>query len=64
MLHFFQKIKEKGSTKVGLSVDSDSLTGATRLYESVGMRVIEQYVRMEKILREGIDLRVRDLEQP
>jgi predicted N-acetyltransferase YhbS len=63
MLHFFQKIKEKGSTKVGLSVDSDSLTGATRLYESVGMHVIEQYVRMEKILREGIDLRVRDLDQ-
>jgi predicted N-acetyltransferase YhbS len=64
MLHFFQKIKEKGSNKVGLSVDSDSLTGATQLYESVGLRVIEQYVRMEKILREGIDLRVRDLDQP
>lgn len=64
MLHFFKKIQEKGSTKVGLSVDSDSLTGATRLYESVGMHVIEQYVRMEKILREGIDLRVRDLDQP
>jgi len=64
LLHFFQKIKEKGSTKVGLSVDSDSLTGATQLYESVGLRVIEQYVRMEKILREGIDLRVRDLDQP
>lgn len=63
MLQFFQKIKEKGSQKVGLSVDSDSLTGATQLYESVGMRVIEQYVRMEKILREGIDLRVRDLEK-
>ncbi|PKO08674.1 MAG: hypothetical protein CVU40_14555 [Chloroflexi bacterium HGW-Chloroflexi-2] len=62
--HFFLKIKEKGSTKVGLSVDSDSLTGATQLYESVGLRVIEQYVRMEKILRQGIDLRVRDLDQP
>ncbi len=64
MLHFFQKIKEKCSQKVGLSVDSDSLTGATQLYESVGLRVIEQYVRMEKTLREGIDLRVRDLDQP
>ncbi|MBE0686039.1 MAG: GNAT family N-acetyltransferase [Anaerolineaceae bacterium] len=62
MLHFFQIIKEKGSHKVGLSVDSDSLTGATQLYESVGLRVIEQYVRMEKILKDGIDLRVRDLE--
>jgi hypothetical protein len=34
------------------------------LYESVGMHVIEQYVRMENILREGIDLRVHDLDQP
>jgi len=63
MLHFFQKIKENGSNKVGLSVDSDSLTGATKLYEAVGMYVIEQYVRMEKILRDGIDLRVRGLNQ-
>jgi len=62
MLQLFQKIQEKGSKKVGLSVDSDSLTGATQLYESVGMHVTEQYVRMEKILREGIDLRVHNLE--
>ena len=61
MLHFFNKIKEKGSTKVGLSVDTGSLTGATRLYEAVGLHVIERYVRMEKVLREGTDLRVRDL---
>jgi GNAT superfamily N-acetyltransferase len=63
LLHFFQQIKEKGSKKAGLSVDADSLTGATKLYEGVGLRVTEQYVRMEKILREGIDLRVRDLHQ-
>jgi ribosomal protein S18 acetylase RimI-like enzyme len=61
LLHFFQKIKDKGSTKVGLSVDSDSLTGATSLYESVGLRVIEQYVRLEKILRQGEDIRIRSL---
>ncbi|HSM25408.1 MAG TPA: GNAT family N-acetyltransferase [Anaerolineaceae bacterium] len=61
MLHFFQKIKEKGSKKVGLSVDTDSLTGATKLYESVGLRVIEQYVRLEKILRDGDDIRVRKI---
>lgn len=64
MLHFFNKIQQKGSTKVGLSVDTGSLTGATRLYEAVGLHVIERYVRMEKILREGTDLRVRDLQQP
>lgn len=61
LLHFFHQIKEKGSKKVGLSVDTDSLTGATKLYESVGLRVIEQYVRLEKVLREGIDIRVRNL---
>lgn len=61
LLHFFQKIKERGSQKVGLSVDAESLTGATKLYEAVGMKVTEQYVRMEKILRDGLDLRVRDL---
>jgi hypothetical protein len=48
--------------KVGLSVDSDSLTGATHLYETVGLQIIEQYVRMEKILRDGVDLRIRSLE--
>lgn len=61
LLQFFKKIKEKGSNKVGLSVDAESLTGATRLYEAVGMRVTEKYVLMEKVLREGIDLRVRDI---
>lgn len=61
LLHFFQKIKEKGSIKVGLSVDSNNLTGATRLYESVGLKVIEQYVRLEKTLREGKDIRIRSL---
>lgn len=59
LLHFFRRIKDKGSLKVGLSVDSESLTGATKLYESVGLHVIEQYVLMEKVLREGIDLRVK-----
>jgi ribosomal protein S18 acetylase RimI-like enzyme len=60
--HYFKKIQEKGSVKVGLSVDSDSLTGATHLYETVGLQIIEQYVRMEKILRDGVDLRIRSLE--
>ncbi|MDO9086179.1 MAG: GNAT family N-acetyltransferase [Anaerolineaceae bacterium] len=60
--YLFKKIQEKSSVKVGLSVDSDSLTGATHLYESVGLQIIEQYVRMEKILRDGVDLRIRSLE--
>ncbi len=61
LLHFFQAIKDKGSKRVGLSVDTDSLTGASKLYESVGLRVIEKYVRLEKVLREGLDIRVRNL---
>jgi mycothiol synthase len=33
----FADFKRRGVTRVGLGVDSDSLTGATRLYESLGM---------------------------
>jgi hypothetical protein len=42
-------------------VDSQSLTGATRLYEGVGMQTKEVYVRFEKVIREGEDLRTTNL---
>jgi len=41
---------ERGRATVGLGVDAQSLTGATRLYERAGMRVTEQYEMHEKIL--------------
>jgi GNAT superfamily N-acetyltransferase len=33
----FEDFRRRGVTRVGLGVDSDSPTGATRLYESIGM---------------------------
>jgi mycothiol synthase len=38
---------------VALSVDAESPTGATRLYERVGMRAYQEFVLYEKELRAG-----------
>jgi ribosomal protein S18 acetylase RimI-like enzyme len=40
----------RGQRSVALGVDADSLTGATRLYESAGMRVVESHDQVEKTL--------------
>lgn len=42
LLTCFAECLRRGRTSVELGVDSDSLTGATRLYEGVGMRVIRE----------------------
>jgi ribosomal protein S18 acetylase RimI-like enzyme len=52
----------RGRYKVGLGVDGDSLTGATRLYEQAGMRVFRRTAAYEKVLRPGKDLSVQSLE--
>lgn len=52
----------QGKARVGLAVDSDSLTGATRLYEAVGMRVTRQRDRYEKVLRDGEELSTQTIE--
>jgi mycothiol synthase len=62
MLHSFGVFWERGQRSVGLGVDATSLTGATRLYESVGMSVDEQYDQLEKEVRPGRDLAVRALD--
>ncbi len=56
LLHEFQLLASRHVAKVGLSVDAASLTGAVRLYERAGMRVVHRYNLREKILRPGIDL--------
>ena len=38
----FRVLHERGYRRVRLSVDAESLTGATRLYKRAGMRVIRQ----------------------
>jgi mycothiol synthase len=39
LLHSFNEFYQRGDRSVGLGVDAESLTGATRLYEKAGMRV-------------------------
>jgi mycothiol synthase len=59
----FGEFYRRGTTVVELGVDSENLTGALRLYERAGMRVLMGYDIYEKELRPGVDLRVQTLEQ-
>jgi len=43
LLHSFGEFYKRGIRKVKLSVDSKGLTNAPHLYESVGMKTIQQY---------------------
>jgi mycothiol synthase len=47
----FRQFHVRGERKVGLGVDAESPTGATRLYERAGMRVVEERVIFKKELR-------------
>lgn len=59
--HSFVELHRRGKTSVGLGVDSQSLTGATRLYERAGMHQARQYDQYEKELRPGRDPRTLEL---
>jgi len=59
--HTFAEFQRRGYVAVELDVDSQSLTGALRVYERAGMRVVRQSVTYEKELRPGIDLATRKL---
>jgi mycothiol synthase len=61
--HAFGELYRRGQRKVGLGVDAQSLTGATRLYEKAGMFVARQYVSFEKELRPGEELSTQAIEQ-
>lgn len=52
--HSFAEFYRRGFRTVGLGVDTESLTGATRLYERAGMRVAHRYDRFVKVIREGV----------
>ena len=54
--HSFGEFYRRGKNKVGLDVDSQNLTGATRLYDRAGMHVARIYVSYEKELRAGVEL--------
>ncbi len=54
--HVFGEFYRRGKKRVGLGVDTESLTGATRLYEKAGMHVTRQLDALELELREGDEL--------
>ena len=51
LLQTFAEFHRRGVHRVTLGVDAESPTGATRLYESVGMTVESETLVFEKSLR-------------
>jgi mycothiol synthase len=51
LLHAFGEFHRRGAPHVGLGVDAENPTGATRLYDAAGMRVVREDVVYEKELR-------------
>jgi mycothiol synthase len=51
--HTFGEFFNRGTTYIGLAVDSANLTGAVRLYERAGMSVAGEFAMYEKELRSG-----------
>jgi len=51
----FGEFYQRGLTTIGLGVDSQNLTGATRLYERAGMHVAREHDVYEKELRAGVE---------
>lgn len=56
LLQAFGEFFRRGIRTVALGVDAQNPTGATRLYERAGMRVVRKYAVYEKELRPGTDL--------
>lgn len=62
--HAFAECYRRGMPRVGLGVDTRNLTGATRLYERAGMRVVRQWDMYERELRPGIAFGTQTLDEP
>lgn len=60
--HSFSALYRRGQRKVGLGVDSQNLTGATRLYEKAGMHITRQYDTYEKEIRPGRELSAESIQ--
>lgn len=56
LLHAFAVFRARGVRKVGLSVDAENPTGATRVYERAGMRLDQTLLVFERELRPGAPL--------
>jgi mycothiol synthase len=53
LLHSFDEFFKRGMQMIGLFVDAQNPTGATRLYKKAGMQVAAEYVFYEKEMRSG-----------
>lgn len=53
LLHSFGEFYRRGMNTIGLGVDAQNPTGATRLYQKAGMHVAAEYVIYEKEIRAG-----------
>ncbi|MEX0991865.1 MAG: GNAT family N-acetyltransferase [Actinomycetota bacterium] len=51
--HAFGEFHRRGVRRVGLGVDSESLTGANRLYERAGMQPYRSFLKYQKDLAPG-----------
>jgi GNAT superfamily N-acetyltransferase len=60
--HAFGEFYRRGNRRVALHVDTQNLTGATRLYARAGMHPVERHHLYQLELRPGIDLSVQSLE--
>lgn len=59
--HTFGEFYRRGYKRVGLGVDANSLTGATRLYEKAGMHITHSICAYQKTVREGVDITTQDI---
>jgi ribosomal protein S18 acetylase RimI-like enzyme len=42
LLSSFEEFRRRGSSRVGLGVDTENATGAVRMYEEAGMRAVRR----------------------
>ncbi|MEP6895008.1 MAG: GNAT family N-acetyltransferase [Chloroflexota bacterium] len=56
LYHSFGEFYKRGMKTIGLGVDASNPTGATRLYQKVGMHVASEFLTYEKELRPGREL--------
>ncbi|GLV56927.1 putative acetyltransferase, GNAT [Dictyobacter sp. S3.2.2.5] len=61
--HSFSEFFRRDIHTVSLSVDAQSLTGATRLYERAGMHVVKRATQYEKELRVGREPGIQTLSE-
>jgi mycothiol synthase len=54
--HSFGEFYKRGTKVIGLGVDAENPTGATRLYKKAGMYAASEFVTYEKELRPGREL--------